>query len=426
MLVVGALILALAYFSWRGVWRGVMDSGGDLAVGYSAAQAWLFGHDPYDVAVLKRDLMLAGGTDLAIGQLDHLRNVYFPTTLPFFVPVALVAWSEARLLWLALNVAATLFIALGLARLLDWRPSSTRGLALAAFLLALAPVHTTIASGQSAVAATAALIAAMLLEQSRRGIPAGILYGLATVVKVQIGLPFVAYLLWRRRWATAAAAGLVVAGFTLLSVVRMQVAGVPWFQSWSANLVLLSGPGGINDPGPLNPDRYSLINLQYPLQSLFPDADWVNAMTFGAVGVAAAALVWIIRGRHPRAELLALATVAVLSLLVAYHRYYDAVLLALPIAWGFSILGTSSWRQGAAVLVLCADFLLPFQTALHDLQQKGIMPEWLTAGPLWETVLIAQHVWALVILALVLLWAAAQERQLTPDSLAGPPTSRAG
>jgi hypothetical protein len=388
----------------------------DLAVGFSAAHAWLLGNNPYDVAVLKHDLLVAGGTDSVIGQLDQLRNVYFPTTLPLFAPIALVAWPQAALLWLALNVVAALFIAFGLCRLLGWRLGSTRALTLSLFILALAPLRTTMVIGQTALAATAALVAAMLLERSGRRIPAGVAYGLAMAVKVQIGLPFFAYLLWRRRWATAAAAGLVVACFTVLSVVRMQAAGVPWLQSWFANLALLSGPGGLNDPGQLNPERYSLINLQYPLRSLF-SGDVVDAITFGAVGVAAVAMVWLIRDRRPRAELLALATVAVLCLLVTYHRYYDAVLLALPIAWAFSTLATPRWREGAAVLVLCADFLLPFQTKLHDLQLKGVVPARLADSPFWDTVLVAQQAWALVLLVLVLLWAAAHERSRAPDML---------
>ena len=79
-----------------------------------------------------------------------------------------------------------------------------------------------------------------------------------------------------------------------------------------------------------------------------------------------------------------------------------------------------------AVLVLCADFLLPLQTALHDLQQKGIVPAWLADSGLWQTVLIAQHAWALVLLALVLLWAAVRERSRAPDNLAAVPATRPG
>lgn len=406
---IGALLLALAYLAWRGVWRGVLDSG-DLAVGYSAGRAWLLGHDPYNALVLGADLIQAGGADVArSGLLERLQNVYFPATLPAFAPLAVVPWPAARLLFLALNVGGALFIALGLVRLLGWRSFQPRALGLMAFLVALAPLHTSIASGQTAIVATAALVAAFLLGRAGHGLWSGLLYGLATVLKVQIGLPFLAYLLWRRNWAAGVTATLVVGGLSLLAVLRMEAAGVPWTSSWLANLATLSGPGGINDPSPLNPERFSLINLQVLLSNFVPLGDSVNLFAFGLVAAAALTLVWLIRGRDHE-ELLALSVVAVLSLLVAYHRYYDAVLLALPIAWAFSAIHGPRRRQGMAVLLLSADFILPFQTALHDLQQSQLLPAWLTGGPMWEAVLITQHVWALVLMTLVLLFAAARER----------------
>jgi glycosyl transferase family 87 len=406
---VSALLLAIAYFAWRGVWRGVQNSG-DLAVGYSAGRAWLLGHDPYDAAVLASDLSQAGGADIArSGLLDWLQNVYFPTTLPAFAPLAVASWPAARLIFLALNIGAVLFVGIGLVRLLGWRPASTRALALMAFLLALAPVHTTIASGQTAIVATAALVAAVLLEREGHWNWSGLLYGMATILKIQIGLPFVAYLAWRRRWVAGSIAGALVAGSTLLAVLRMHAAGVPWVSSWLTNLSALAGPGGMNDSSLQNPDRFSLINLQILLFNVIPDVDWVNVLTLGLVAAAALSLVCLIRG-HDRQQLLALSVVAVLALLVAYHRYYDAVLLAFPVAWGLSALASTRRREAAAVLLLSADFVLPFQSALHELEQDQRLPAWLTGGPLWENVLLIQHVWALVLMTLVLLFAAARER----------------
>ena len=413
-----AVIAALLYFAWRAVWRALTDSG-DLAVGFSAARAWLVGHDPYDAVVLKHDLLLAGGTQSAIDRLDALRNVYFPPTLPLFLPVSVFSWPLAAIGWLILNVGAVVFVAVGLARLFGWSPSSTRALALTAFLLALAPVHTTIASGQTGLVATAALVAAMLLERSGRPIQAGLAYGLATAIKVQVGLPFLAYLVWRRRWGTVKSAAVVLAGLSLVSVGWMEVAGRPWYSSWISNLATLSGPGGINDPGQLNPDRYSLVNLQYLLDSWSRAGPWPDALAFVAVALAGGALLWLVRGRRPRNELLALAAVAVLGLLVTYHRYYDAVLLALPIAWAIAAIGTRRWGEGVAAIIVCADFMFPIQTALHQWQQDGLVPAWLTGSSLWDRVLLTQQVWALVLLVVVLLSAAWRERDqamIAPDS----------
>jgi len=416
-----AVLLAAAYLSWRGVWRGAGNSE-DLAVGFSAARAWLLGHDPYDAAVLNRDLFLAGGADLTnSGLLELLRNVYFPTTLPVLAPLALVSWPEARVLGLVINVGASLFIALGVSHLLGWRLTSPRALALTSFVLVLAPVDATIAVGQTCIMATAAVVWAVLLERSGRATASGVMWGLATAIKVQVGLPFVAYLLWRRRWAPALASCLVLVGLTVLSVVRLQVAGASWLTGWLANLSWVSRPGGINDPGMQNSSRVLMINLQYPLSSLVADGVLVQLITFSAVGVAALALVWLSRGRDPHPDLLVLAVVAVLGLLVTYHRYYDAVLLAIPIAWACSVIGTPRWCQGVVVLALCADFTLPFQTIARDVQRSQILPSWLTGGFFWNDVVLVQHVWALALMATVLLMAAAKDRQQVDRAGGGTP-----
>ena len=83
----------------------------------------------------------------------------------------------------------------------------------------------------------------------------GLVYGLSIAVKVQIGLPFLAYLLWRRRWRTAAVAGVVVLTLTIIAVAMLQHSGVPWLKGWIDNVNFLSGPQEMNNPGPQNPDR---------------------------------------------------------------------------------------------------------------------------------------------------------------------------
>ncbi len=403
----GTLLLALGYLASRGIWRGIGHST-DLTYEYSATQAWLHGLDPYDPETL-RNIVRQGGGPVIENAVGH--PVYFPAALPIFLPIALGSWQDARLIGLIINVAAALFIAWGMTRLVGWRPTEPRALVMMAFFLALAPVHTTIAFGQTANIVTAALVGAMLLERSGRGIWAGVMYGLATATKVSMGLPFVAYLVWRRRWVTAGMAGLMFAALTVISVARMQLVGITWLEPWLANLAWLTGPTGNGSPSPLNTERTSLINLEYLLYAIAPGGAWASLLTFALVGLAGLVTVWLIRGRHPRQELLALSVVAVLGLLLTYHRYYDAVLLAIPIAWAFWALRTPERLMGAVVLGLCALFMLPIQTTLNDLQQDQHLPSWLTGGPLWGSVLLTLHVWALVIMVPIMLWAAARTRR---------------
>jgi uncharacterized membrane protein len=149
----------------------------------------------------------------------------------------------ARVLILVLNTVAAGFIALGLCRWLSWPFSERRALGLTAFVLALAPLHTSMAIGQSAIVATGLIIAAILLDRSGRPLAAGIAYGLATAVKVQLGLPFLGYQLLRRRWTTPperpAAAGLTVSA--VVDGGSQGAVAASWSATWSA-----CPPGGLN------------------------------------------------------------------------------------------------------------------------------------------------------------------------------------
>lgn len=426
-LAIGAFVVAVAYFVWRGPWRGVSDSG-DLTYGYAAAQAWLVGTNPYDAVVLAANIVKGGGpvVPMAIGH-----GVYFPTSIPLFLPISVAPWSVAVLIGVALNVAGGLGIALGLTRWLGWRPTSTLGLAMIAFILALGPIHTTISAGQTGVVATACVVAAMLLEQSGRATWAGVGYGLASAVKIQIGLPFVAHILWRRRWSASAATGAVLGGLTLLAVVRMAWANVPWLDTWLANLAWLTGPEGNGSPGPENPDRFSLINLEYPLRAFLPEP-WAMLAAVVLVGGAALAMVALIRGRRPSQEHLALSIMAVLGLLVTYHRYYDAVALAIPIAWAFSVLSTPLRSYGIAVLALCSPFIVPLLGALREVEAAGHLPPWLTGSVVWNGIILPHHAWALVLIVVVLLSAAWRKRganvdfQGLPETISGRRTDASG
>ena len=186
-----------------------------------------------------------------------------------------------------------------------------------------------------------------------------------------------------------------------------------------ANVALLSEPGGLNDPGMLNPQRYSMVDMQYLLESVGIDGARAGALAVAAVAVAAVLTVTLIRGRDPRRELLALSIVAVLTLLVVYHRYYDAVLLALPLAWAFGAVKSGQRAEAVLILLLCGLFILPIPTNLWDMQQAGMLPTWIGESALWEPVILAHEAWALVLMVPILLSAAARGRAADARSPAG-------
>jgi hypothetical protein len=408
-------VAAVAYFILRGPLRGINESF-DLTYGYAAAQAWSSGLNPYDATVLEANMIAAQGpvVPMAIGH-----GVYLPFSIPLFTPIAPLPWQPALMLGLIVNVGCAFAIALGLVHLLGLRRSSTHGLVLFGFIMALGPIHTTVAAGQTGVVATAGLVGAMVLEQSKRDRWAGAVYGLASAVKAQIGLPFVLWALCRRRWAVGGLAGLVIGGLTLLALGRMAAANVAWLDSWLANLAWLTGPEGNGDPDPSNPDRFSLINLEYPLRVFLPEP-WAGRVVLLVVGCAALATLALIRRRRLGDELLGVSLVAVLSLLVTYHRYYDAVVLALPIAWGISVLATPLRNLGLAVLVTGGAFIVPSLGALRELELAGHLPSWLTDNAVWAGLVLPHHTWAVVLIGVILLAAAWRTRSLNAGGAALP------
>jgi hypothetical protein len=109
--------------------------------------------------------------------------------------------------------------------------------------------------------------------------------------------------------------------------------------------------------------------------------------------------------------------------MVVYHRFYDAVLLLVPLAWAIDAAARNRRDRIAwCVLLLMLPFCLNSATALVWLAGKGYLPEWLTQSPLWERVLLPHQGWALLAMAVCLLLA--QRRNVHGDGSPSPASPR--
>ncbi len=167
----------------------------------------------------------------------------------------------------------------------------------------------------------------------------------------------------------------------------------------------------------INPTRFGLINLQVAIYPLIGNVRLTNDAAEAVGGVLLIAwsiLVWVGGGAPSVAsnkvgrkwlgedcDLLALSTIAVISLLPVYHRFYDATLLVFPLCWIFV-----SFRRAHRVSLLCllllAPFLVPGGTLLETMQSSGRIPASLSHHWWWEAFVMAHQVWALVLLSLLL------------------------
>lgn len=109
-----------------------------------------------------------------------------------------------------------------------------------------------------------------------------------------------------------------------------------WFQAWSANVAASSATGGVNSPGPLSMTINilgSVISLQTLFALLRDEPGFYNSLTYLLCGVML--IIWCVRTFRlgfARAKVwFALAAVAPITIIVTYHRSYDAKLLILTV-----------------------------------------------------------------------------------------------
>jgi hypothetical protein len=109
-----------------------------------------------------------------------------------------------------------------------------------------------------------------------------------------------------------------------------------WMQDWQSNLSTISTPGGINEPGPASltgRGAAMVIDLQAAISVFRDDPRIYNPASYIICG--ALLLAWAVRTLRlrfsPARAWIALAAVVPLTMLVTYHRPWDAKLLMLTV-----------------------------------------------------------------------------------------------
>lgn len=421
-----ACVAGVALLLYRGLWRGVHSSG-DLAIIYGSARAWLVGGNPYDAAAVARAWTGAGGPPEWLpgqttgGGVDAAVFLYPPTTFPLLAPLAVLPWRAAVVAWAAVSLAMWAAAAVCVAAVAGLRRGSAAWWGVMAGAAWLAPAATSLNVGQLALV-TVGLVAVgrwsgerELSEERRhgpRGAVCGILEGVATALKPQVAGLFLVYDAGRLRWGRVAWGAAVIALAAVVGVGRMAAAGVPWWPSWRENLrnFTLASNG---DPTLANPIRHQIISLHEPLHAFTDNRPLVSAAVWGIVaGLSAAYFVLDLRrGRargEGRAELVSLSMVAVVSLMVVYHRFYDAALLIWPLGLAVQeVVRPSSSRSragGWVLLALVAVFFVPGAVMLASAAERGLIPAALTNSALWQGAILAHEAWAIFAMACVLVW----------------------
>lgn len=351
---------------------------------YYGSRCFLNHCDPYRAGDLLRVYQAAAADHPAdtasIGRIV-VTYVNLPTTLIFAAPFALLPWGPAHALWMTLTAAC--FI---LAAFLMWRQGAAAapGVSGALIFLLLAGSELLVEVGNDAGLAVAFCVIAVWCFVQDRAVWAGTLcFALSLLLKPHVTGPVLLYFLLSGAGARKKALRTiaVTAALGLPALLWIDRAIPAWSAEMHANLRAITAPGGVNDPGlaALHATAHgsALVNVQTLLALLghnprfYNPAAYLLCLPLLAVWVAVT-----LRRRHSsQSPWVAIAAVALLSMLPLYHRQHDTrlLLLLVPAMAALWARGGRAARLGLAITAACAlltgdiagQFLAVAAAALH-------------------------------------------------------------
>jgi hypothetical protein len=311
----------------------------DFKVLYHGARCFIHNCDPYNVRELQQFYKGDGGeqpSDPPIIRYVVTEYVYLPTTFLFTGPFATLPWGLAHVLWTLLTAAS--FITAGF---LIWNLCAAYAPIFAGCLIGfwLASSVVIFAGGNAVGLVISFCVIAVWCFVQERFTWGGVLcLAISLLIKPHdAGLVWLYFLLaggtYRKRalQALAVTAVLGLAAFLWVSKISPN-----WWQEQHNNLSAISTHGGMNDPAPGSTvDRTAglVIDLQSVVSVFRNNLQFYNSVSYVMGG--SLILLWVVRTVRsqlsPINTWLALATIAPLTMLVTYHKPYDAKLLLLAV-----------------------------------------------------------------------------------------------
>ncbi len=340
----------------------------DFQGAYYATRCLMSHHDPYspsDVTTmyvaLKRHPPPEGffRADLAFAGF-----VYQPIVFPLIVPFVWMGWSMALRVWMVLLIAG-----LFTSGVLMWRVGARAapGVAITLVCLMLANAAVSIGSGNPAGVAIALCTFAVWCFLEARYEAAGVVcLALSLLLKphdsglVWLYLLLAGGALRRRAWQSLAVTA-VVGGAALIWVTTVAPA---WPGEWKVNLAAISAPGQMNNPAALTAEELritkTIVDLQSVVAVFWPDPRVYNPVAYTFCGLLLLVGAAATFGRRLTAEQvwLGLTSIAPLTLLVVYHRPYDARILLIAIPGCALLARRGGWIAKTSVALTTAAIFL--------------------------------------------------------------------
>lgn len=288
---------------------------------YYPTQAFLRGENPYDAYTHVRRYPVASTFPL-----------YSPLTFMVHLPFALLPLSLASLLYYATVLGLILLTATLVVRLVGLRATAAAVLGVAALIVISRPGQSTLFLGQYAAAMTVAIYAALYFAERRPWL-AGAALALTTV-KPSFAVPCMALLLSRGVVRPVLFGGIIAAAATALplALVIDRAGGIaPFVQTLAESHRLFAGVT-VNraDMSATRIDAAPLVTR------LIGASSWSHvegATSVALIAIGGGALYRLRRCRRRDGNGLIAAVLCLTVLTSVYHQPYDALLLALPLAW---------------------------------------------------------------------------------------------
>jgi hypothetical protein len=426
--------LAVLEFSARGPVRALGRSGRDIndfISPYAQTRVWLSGRDPYAPSNLRElwpvfpgpDFILKESVDGTLPAKNGLPSPYLDIAFPLLLPIAELPWRIAICVWVLMCVLAVFVVAAILVHLAGVRRHSQLALMIFVSALLLAPMQTAIATSNIVTVVFAlGMVAVFCLTKNRAGM-AGVLLTIAIALKPTVALPFAIYALVSRNRIKMITPAIVTAILLLFLTIIPQHGRTLWWKSFLANNQSMFAPGAVDDFSTANPLHFHMVNLQ---AALFPILQNRALTQIGAGLVFGVLLAFWFRAvrRDGQLGLLDLAILAAAALLPVYHRFTDAGLLLVPVAWALREMQDKGERRGfaAGCLILASPFLLPGATMLHEFSGRSEILQNLSRSRWWDWFILPHECWLILMLCVVLLTVRCLPRghKLQPHNLASP------
>ena len=311
----------------------------DFRAVYYGTRCLLNHHNPYKVSELESVYRAEGGERPSETVAAHQAVVLYvnvPTTFIVVAPFALLPWGPAHVLWLVLTAGVFLLAAL---LMWDLGASYAPDVSLILICILLVNCESIFGAGNTAGIVVGLCVVAAWCFIRERFVPAGVLcLALSLAIKPHdAGLVWLYFLLaggvYRKR---ALQALFITAVLGLSAFLWVSHIAPHWMQDWQSNLSTISTPGGINEPGPASltgRGAAMVIDLQAAISVFRDDPRIYNPASYIICG--ALLLAWAVRTLRlrfsPARAWIALAAVVPLTMLVTYHRPWDAKLLMLTV-----------------------------------------------------------------------------------------------